>query len=148
WTSYTRCSSLSQWRRNPRQCEPNEKAEAKQRIRECPYEARNSVSEESNSGEPKGQEQNREAVLHQHVPCAASQQHGNVHDPVFHYGISERQGIQGQHQNQRCVEPKRRTISCEVHRYALENDRQDAGNCSPQNHSRFATRLRRDCSYA
>src|SRR5437016_9049256 len=43
-----RCSSLNQWRGNPHQSDPKYKAEAKHRIRECPYQARNSVSEESN----------------------------------------------------------------------------------------------------
>src|SRR5437870_13438895 len=39
-----RCSSLNQWRGNPHQSDPKYKAEAKHRIRECPYQARNSVS--------------------------------------------------------------------------------------------------------
>src|SRR5216683_1536553 len=47
-----RCSALNQWRGNPHQSDAKYKAKAQHRIRECPDQARNSVGEEPNSGEP------------------------------------------------------------------------------------------------
>ena len=47
-----RCSPPNQWRGNPHQSDAKYKAEAQHRIRECPDQARNSVGEEPNSGEP------------------------------------------------------------------------------------------------
>src|SRR6266481_2658636 len=59
-----RCSPPNQRRGNPHQSDAKYKAEAQHGIRECPDQTRNSVCEEPNSAEPKGQEQNREAALH------------------------------------------------------------------------------------
>jgi hypothetical protein len=87
------------------------------------------------------EKQNDEASLYEQVPRTPPQQHRNFHHAVFHYGIGERKGIQGQDNNQQRIEPERRTVSREVYCCAFDDNWQDAEHGAPKNHPRFAAHL-------